>query len=60
MTDHTRRTEPYFPTQEEVDRICAQARQMRATAMRNAMARAWRVLRRGMTRKESARTLRHA
>ena len=52
--------EPHFPTQEEVDLICARARRLRAEATRRAVGRAWAMLRRSVTRKETARAPRHA
>lgn len=60
MTDFTREIEWRFPTHDEVERILARARQMRAEAMRNGMLSTWAMLQRVIARKGTARAPRHA
>lgn len=60
MTDFTKEIEWRYPTHDEVERILAQARQMRAETMRSGMLGTWAMLQRVITRKDTTRAQRHA
>ena len=53
MSGYTSKTERYVVTQEEIERITARARQMRADVLRAGMRRSWGMLPRIVTRNES-------
>lgn len=56
MSEFTKEIEAYYPTPEEVEKILAEAREMRAQVMRNAMLSTWAMLQRSVTRKGAPRT----
>lgn len=60
MSDFTKETQMRFPSHDEVERILARARQMRAAALRHGMLRSWAMLQRVVTRKPGPRAPRHA
>lgn len=60
MSDFTRAIGTRAPTHEEVERILAEARRMRAEVIRNAIASTWAMLRRAAPRKQAPAAPRHA
>jgi hypothetical protein len=60
MTDFVGEIEDRFPTPQEFDAIMAEARQMRARAMRDGMVSFWSVLQRVVTQKPAPAKARHA
>lgn len=56
MSEFTNEIEARYPTPEEVEKILAEARQMRAEMMRNAMLSTWAMLQRSVSRKDAPRT----
>lgn len=60
MSEFTRYTETRAPSRDEVERILARARQMRAETLRRLMAGGWAMLRRSVTRRDPVRPARHA
>lgn len=60
MSKFTGNTEARAPSRDEVERILAHARQLRAQTLRHLMVSGWAMVRRTVTRRHPARPARHA